>query len=263
MIIVFAGHIGQCGTGGQAWANLQYLLGFDQLGHETYYLEDVGDTERVWNWERNEWTTDPSWPARYIQSCLEPLGYKDRWIYRSQEATRGMPLSRFREICAEADLLVMRALPLWHWRPDYNRPRRRVFIDVDPGFTQFNLANGNARLATILSHCDHLYTVAQRMNKADCTIPSAGFRWNPTLPPVSLEHWPWADDAPSAEEFTTIMRWRGMQDISHGGVLYGQKDQEFPKFHQRAFSCRAEVPNCSSGRRLARAGRCPLEGVAG
>ena len=35
-----------------------------------------------------------------------------------------------------ADLLIMRAIPLWDWRAEYDQPKRRIFIDVDPGFTQ-------------------------------------------------------------------------------------------------------------------------------
>ena len=229
MTIVFSGHIGQCGTGGQAWANMQYLLGLMKLGHEVYYLEDIGDTAKTWNWETQEWTTDPSWPAKYIQSCLEPVGLGDRWIYRSQESSRGIALSRFQEICAAADLFIMRAVPLWLWRPEYDLPRHRAFIDVDPGFTQFKLARGNPSFFAVLARCHHLFTVGSRINHPDCTIPSAGFHWHPTLPPVSIDHWPWAPDD-SASHFTTIMRWRGMQDTSHDGVSYGQKDKEFPKF---------------------------------
>lgn len=229
MVIVFSGHIGQCGTGGQAWANLQYLLGLQKLGHEVYYLEDVGEAARIWSWELGDWTGDPSQPARYIRSCLEPLNLGDRWIYRAQAASLGMPLDQFREICREANLFIMRAVPLWTWRSEYDLPRRRVFIDVDPAFTQFSLANDNGSLAGVLSRCDHLFTVAQRIDKQDCTIPSAGFQWHPTLPPVSLDHWPWASEA-EPSRYSTIMRWQGFRDVSHEGVSYGQKDQEFPKF---------------------------------
>jgi len=44
MTIIFGGTIGRSGLGGQAWAILQYLLGFRALGHDVYYLEDCGDS---------------------------------------------------------------------------------------------------------------------------------------------------------------------------------------------------------------------------
>jgi hypothetical protein len=218
---------------------MQYLLGLRKLGHEVYYLEDVGETAKTWNWDTKEWTIDPSWPSQYVQSCLEPVGLGDRWIYRVQDISRGMATDRFQEICAEADLFIMRAVPLWHWRTEYDLPRRRVFVDVDPGFTQFKLARGNAGLAAVLSRCDHLFTLAERINHPDCTIPTAGYHWHPTRPPVSVDHWPWADDG-SADEFSTIMRWRGFHDVKYQGALYGQKDLEFPKF--------LELPTLSSER---------------
>ncbi len=36
MTIILAGAIGRSGLGGQAWAYLQYLIGFRTLGHEVY-----------------------------------------------------------------------------------------------------------------------------------------------------------------------------------------------------------------------------------
>ena len=47
MIVIVTGTIGRSVTGGQAWANLHYLLGLRALGHDVYYVEDVGDTGPV------------------------------------------------------------------------------------------------------------------------------------------------------------------------------------------------------------------------
>ena len=63
MKIIFAGTIGRSGLGGQAWASLQYLLGFRALGHEVFYLEDCGDCSWVYNWDKAEWTFDLDYPA--------------------------------------------------------------------------------------------------------------------------------------------------------------------------------------------------------
>ncbi len=41
MIIVFAGLIGNCGSGGQAWAYMQYLAGLKRaypVNAETHYM---------------------------------------------------------------------------------------------------------------------------------------------------------------------------------------------------------------------------------
>src|SRR5438093_10267313 len=106
MKIIFAGTIGRSGLGGQAWANLQYLLGFRALGHEVFYVEDCGQSSWVYNWDKSEWTTELEYPAACVQRCLEPFGFGQRWIYRTSEQSIGLPLEELLELCAAADLLL-------------------------------------------------------------------------------------------------------------------------------------------------------------
>src|SRR5260370_39587388 len=140
----------------------------------------------------------------------------------------GMPLEQFLEVCSSADLLLVRAAPLWVWRKEYEAPRRRAFIDVDPGFTQIPLANGDQGLADGIARCERRFTLGQRINSADCPIPPAGGPWLKTLPPVVLSEWPFIEG--EATRFTSILRWQGLREVSYNGVAYGQRDQEFPRF---------------------------------
>jgi len=228
MKIIFAGTIGRSGLGGQAWATLQYLLGLRALGHEVVYLEDCGQSSWVYNWHKQEWTTDLDYPANYVRDCLQPFALQNHWIYRTDEGSLGMPLEDFLGFCSRADLLVMRAVPLWVWRPEYDKPSRRAFIDVDPGFTQISIANGDKGLAAGIARCEKRFTVGQRIGCDDCVAPTDGGPWAPTLPPVFLPEWPFAEGEGS--HFTSIMRWQGFREASHKGAGYGQRDKEFPKF---------------------------------
>jgi hypothetical protein len=226
--IVFGGTIGRSGLGGQAWASLQYLLGFRALGHEVIYLEDCGESSWVYDWDKSEWTTGLDYPAAYVHACLEPFGYGDEWIYRTNEGSVGMPLERLVEACRRADLIILRAVPLWVWRKEYDWPSRRAFIDVDPGFTQISIANGDKGLTVGIARCERRFTVGHRIGAADCPIPTSGGPWLATLPPVSLPDWPVTTD--DATHFTSIMRWQGFREASYHGASYGQRDKEFPKF---------------------------------
>jgi hypothetical protein len=228
--IIVAGTIGRSGLGGQAWAGLQYLLGFRALGHDVYYLEDCGKSSWVYVWEKEDWTHELDYPAEYVRACLEPFGLGDRWIYRDNYRSLGMGMDRFLEICARADLLLMRAVPLWNWRPEYDLPRRRAFIDVDPGFTQISIANGDDGLADGIARAERRFTYAQRMGAADCAIPDHGGPWFKTLPPVFLPEWPNA--AGQGAHFTSVMRWQGFKEVVYRGARYGQRDQEFPRFFE-------------------------------
>lgn len=229
MIILFAGSIGRSGLGGQAWANLQYLLGLRELGHEVFYLEDCGECSWVYNWEAGEWTYDLAYPAAYVRDCLEPFGFKDRWLYRAGNETAGMSLNDFHHACDVTDLLIMRAIPIWDWRKEYDGPRRRIFIDVDPGFTQLTIADGDLGLGEAIRRCHRLFTLGQRLGAPDCICPTLGWEWLKTLPPVLLSEWPFLQGEP-ATHFTSVMRWSGFHDSTYEGKTYGQKDQEFARF---------------------------------
>jgi hypothetical protein len=139
-----------------------------------------------------------------------------------------MPLKEFQEICAAADLLIMRAVPFWNWREEYERPKRRAFIDVDPGFTQIILANGDQGWVDGITRADRRFTYGQRIGAPDCPIPTASGPWLKTLPPAFLPEWPVVET--EATHFTSIMRWQGFKEVTFAGVSYGQRDKEFPQF---------------------------------
>jgi hypothetical protein len=227
MNVIVAGTIGRSGLGGQAWAVLQYLLGFRALGHDVTYLEDCGESSWVYNWDTQEWTTELDYPADYVRACLEPFGFGEQWIYRTNEGSRGLPLPEFVRRCSSADLLILRAVPLWVWRSEYDLPRRRAFIDVDPGFTQISIVQGDKGIADGLARCERRFTVAQRIGKPGCTIPSDGGPWLPTLPPVYCGEWPTSSG--QAAQFTSVIRWQGFREAQLNGASYGQRDKEFLK----------------------------------
>ncbi len=229
MTIIFGGGIGRSGLGGQAWANLQYLIGLRELGHEVFYLEDCGESSWAYNWELGDGTFDLAYPASYVREHVEPFGFKGRWIYRAGAESAGMPLADFQAVCAAADLFIMRAIPIWNWRKEYDGPRRRVFIDVDPGFTQMLIAGGDRGLSEAIQRCDRLFTIGQRFSAPDCSCLTNGWEWLKTLPPVSLSAWPWVEGG-AATHFTSVMRWSAVHEDKPEDQAYGQKDQEFARF---------------------------------
>lgn len=231
MKIVFAGTIGRSGLGGQAWANLQYLLGMQALGHDVWYLEDCGDTSYVWNWGKKEWSYELDYPSAYVHACLAPFGFSERWIYRTDTDSRGLSLGEFKQICHEADLLIIRSVPLWVWHQEYDWPRRRAFLDADPGFTQANIANGDQGLAGGIARCERRFTIGAKIGKPGCSIPDIGGPWLPTRTPIALDQWPVMSG--DGSHFTSVIRWQGIsvfQEDTATSQSYGQRDREFPKY---------------------------------
>jgi len=228
MTIIVAGTIGRSGLGGQAWASLQYLLGLRALGHDVYYLEDCGRSSWVYIWETEEWTHELDYPAAYVEACLQPHGLGDHWIYRDNYRALGLTLDRFQAVCQRADLLLLRATPLWTWRPEYDAPRRRAFIDVDPGFTQITLANGDEGWVEGVGRCERRFTVGHRLGQPGCRAPLAGGPWLPTVPPVFLPQWPMREA--DTTRFTSVIRWQGFKEVTHQGVAYGLRDRQFAPY---------------------------------
>ncbi len=208
MIIVFAGLIGNCGSGGQAWAYMQYLVGLRDLGHDVYYLEDWPES---FVWDSGQKIIDIDSRAEFVGDCLKLVHLEDCWIIRVGDHSKGMAVSEFRDICSRADLLTARANPLPGWREEYNWPRRRAFIDVDPGFTQAATAKRDTGWAGALTRYEHLFTIGHKIGADDGLIPGAGFTWIKILPPVSLEHWKFARNG-SAARFTSVVRLNGPFD---------------------------------------------------
>src|SRR5260370_42468669 len=102
MPIILAGGIGRSGLGGQAWAYFQYLIGFRELGHEVYYVEDCGETSFVWNLDTEEWTEELAFPPAYVRDCLEPFGFQDPCIYRTNTQSDVMSLETMKAVCTQS-----------------------------------------------------------------------------------------------------------------------------------------------------------------
>ena len=105
--------------------------------------------------------------------------------------------------------------------------RRKVFLDIDPGFGQMWRELG---LADIFAGHDAYVTVGTNVGRSGCTVPTCDLNWISTLPPVVLDKWPMI--APQdGGKFTSVVTWRGIfGPIEFQGSTYGLRVHEFRKF---------------------------------
>ena len=68
-------------------------------------------------------------------------------------------------------------------------------MDIDPGFTQIGVANGDAALTNTIGRCESLFTFGQSIFSGNADVPDCGRRWLKTVPPVSLMDWPYVIEA--------------------------------------------------------------------
>src|SRR4029079_11339759 len=90
--------------------------------------------------------------------------------------------------------------------PLFGRLRRKAYVDLDPGYTQFWHAQGSA--GPRLEQHDLYFTVGENIGSPICSIPNGGIDWRPIRQPVVLEDWPVSTEG-DADRFTTIASWRG------------------------------------------------------
>ncbi len=96
-----------------------------------------------------------------------------------------------------------------------SRFRKRVFIDLDPGYTQHWHRAGLAE--DKLQDHGYYFTVGENVGRPGCTVLTSDIPWRPIRQPVVLDEWPVSTDA-AHPRFTTVASWRG----PYGRVTHGR-----------------------------------------
>ncbi len=212
--LILAGIIGRFPVGGVTWCFLHYIVGFQRLGYEVFYLEDTG--ECGFNPIVNGVSKDPSYPVNYIHRQLKIVGLEDSWAFIDHTGRyHGKTRKQLADICCQADLMVDLSGGCWFARPEYEH-LRKVFIDTDPGYTQFQISEGRtldlkwtgySSFSDFFSTYHKLFTFALNAESTSCQLPESQFRWHPTIQPLALEFWP-VVPPPADAPYTTILSWR-------------------------------------------------------
>lgn len=208
-ILVAGGLFQRGGMGGHAWVFAQYVRGFRSLGFDVVFVDVV---------DPRAWQPEPA--------VVELLGGSGAVavLGPTGESVFGMDRPALLAAARRADLLLN---VMGYLRdPDVlAAPRRRVFLDIDPGFGQMWHALG---LADVLDGHDAYLTVGGCLS--DSEVPSCGREWLPTLPPVHLPDWPFVQP-PEGGSLTTVASWRGpFGPIEYGGRTYGLRVHELRRF---------------------------------
>jgi hypothetical protein len=212
-------------SGGEAWVRLAWILGLRRLGFEVYFAEEIAGAGC-----RDE-AGEPATFCRslnrsYFEQVVAEFGLAGRagLICDGGEEGVGLRLAELEAITAESELLVNISGHL-SIESLLRGPRTRLYVDLDPGFTQAWHADPNIDFE--LAGHDHYATVGLNVGSDRSPIPSGGIEWLPILPPVVLEHWPTVAAAPAPLRLTTVASWRG----PFGAPLLGGRQTSL-KHHQ-------------------------------
>jgi len=208
-------------SGGEAWVRLSWVLGLRRLGWEVHLVERLEQP-------------DPA-GQRYFEEVTGAFGLDGRasLLDGHGEALHGDDEKHLQEVAAEAELLFNISGHLGAG-PLRSTPRKRVYVDLDPGFTQAWHADPGVDF-TVAGH-DTFFTVGQNIGHSGCPVPTAGIEWVPTMPPVLLDEWPPVPPPEQPLTFTTVATWRS----PYGTLIIDGREMSLKHHQFRRFAALPE-----------------------
>jgi GT2 family glycosyltransferase len=229
--IVLLGMMSKIPVAGVVWQTLHYLVGFQRLGFDPYYVEAHGRTPGMLM--RDPADNSGVLAARFIDETLVSFGFGDRWAYQALHddgGVYGMSEGELRRLYSSAELIVN-----LHGgtepRPEHFETGRLVYVETDPVQLQIELHEERQYALDFLEPHVAFFTFAENYGRPVCGLPvSERFTFHPTRQPVVTEFWLGGGDPIGS--YTTIGNWRQTwRDVTYDSQRYGwSKDEEFRKF---------------------------------
>jgi GT2 family glycosyltransferase len=229
--VVVLGMMTKMPVAGVVWQNLHYLLGFERLGYDAYYVEAHGRTPSMLMAPADEDASGRA--AAFIATIMRRFGLSDRWAFRALHTDGrcfGMTEARLARLLGSAELIVNLhggTQPL----PELRATDRLVYVETDPVQLQLELADGYRASYEFLEAHSAFFTFAEGYGSDECLLPvSDRFQFHATRQPVLADLWQ-TDRSPAHDRFTTIGNWsQPWRDVSMDGSVYTwSKDHEFKK----------------------------------
>lgn len=227
--VVLLGMMTKMPVAGVAWQNLHYLLGFERLGCEAYYVETHARTPSMLM--SNEDDDSSALAAEFIAAIMRRFGMADRWAFRALHDDGrcfGMSEAGLERLYGSADLLINLHGGTQPY-PELAATGRLVYLETDPVQLQLELQHGLQETIDFLEPHSAFFSFAENWENPDCRLPrDERFEFLPTRQPVILDLWPDRSPQP-ADVFTTIGNWRqDWRDVTFEGERYTwSKHQEF------------------------------------
>ena len=229
--IVLLGMMTRIPVAGVVWQTAHYLLGFERLGYEVYYVETHARTPAMLM-EREE-DDSSARAAAFVDKVMRRFGLGDRWaFYALHDDNRcfGMTPTQLRRLYGEA-LCMINLHGGTEPRPELYETDRLVYLETDPVQLQTELHyNLQASLDFLEPHCA-FFTYAENLGNPDCRLPTQDrFPFHPTRQPVIMDLW--RGQGSPGEAMTTVGNWRQpWREIELDGERYTwSKHHEFLKF---------------------------------
>lgn len=216
-------------NGGQSMIALQYMRGLQRLGFDVLLMEDVV-SESCSDQQGNPCSFIDSIQYAYFVRIMKAFssGQRSSLLCDHGQQYWGVPLNDVLRFAYDADALIIigggfPALP-----EILSAVKKTIYVDQDPVYTQLWNAVYGADIG--LSNADVLFTVGLNIGTDTCPIPTCGKIWNPLMPVIDLEFWPFVAPLVPVQKITTIASWHGFAPLEYQGEWYEHKAVEFKRF---------------------------------
>src|SRR5262245_7873045 len=169
--IVLLGMMSRMPVPGNSWLVVHYLLGFQRLGYDAYYVEAHGSTPR----ELMEQPDDDSSvrAAAFIERVLRRFDLGDRWAFHGLHDDGhcyGMTGLQLRELYRSAELIINLhggTMP----SPEHVAGGRLVYLETDPVTWEIRLHNKNPKALALMEPHHMFFTWGLNYGLPDCKVP--------------------------------------------------------------------------------------------
>lgn len=230
--IVLLGMMSKMPVAGVIWQTVHYLLGFERLGYDAYYVEAHARTPSMLM--RSADDDSSALAAGLIRDVMHRFDLDNRWCFHALHADGrcyGMTERTLRQLYHDAALIVNLhgGTPP---RPEHSETGRLVYVETDPVQLQVELHEERRETLDFLDPHVAFFTFGENWGNPDCGLPvNRRYTFVPTRQPVVMALWE-TDAVASTAPFTTVANWHQQwRDITlDGEVYYWSKDREFRKF---------------------------------
>lgn len=246
--IVFGSCMVRYPLGGMlSWA-LQWLVGFQRLGHDVYFVEKAGFSDSCFDPQKNVMSNDCAFGVATIGRLLSRFGLKDKFCYVDYSGRYyGMSRRQIEAVFRSADLFVDMGTH-GAWLSEASRTQVRILVDGEPGYHQIKMEKALAAGQPIPQY-DFYYTNGANIGTERSIAPTAGKPWGHVTNLVVTDMFTCVSVEPDAP-FTTVMNWQSHEAIEHKDTTYGQKDMEFDKFTELPSLTRCPIEIAVAGKRI-------------
>jgi len=167
--LLLLGIVGQYPMAGVAWQAVHYLLGFQALGLDVYYVEDSGAPP--YDPRTGGVSGECDYAVSYVAEVMGRVGLGDRWVYLDmmRNETHGLSRARLDQLYRDAAVIV-NVCGATAPRDEHRQGACLVYVETDPVYEQLQIALGDRSSLGFLAAHDVLFTYGENIGNPDCPV---------------------------------------------------------------------------------------------